>query len=70
VTCILNQENDAPESAVAKLFASAKVSGTEFTQYGMPSHCLQSFPSEEQMRVRIKLTPVAIPPFILFCFIN
>ncbi|MCH95361.1 protein transport protein SEC16B-like, partial [Trifolium medium] len=43
-------ENDAPESAVAKLFASAKVSGTEFTQYGMPSHCLQSFPSEEQMR--------------------
>ncbi|CAJ2650480.1 unnamed protein product [Trifolium pratense] len=44
------KENDAPESAVAKLFASAKVSGTEFTQYGMPSHCLQSFPSEEQMR--------------------
>ncbi|RHN53751.1 putative COPII coat assembly protein, Sec16 [Medicago truncatula] len=44
------KENDAPESAVAKLFASAKVNGTEFTQYGMPSHCLQNFPSEEQMK--------------------
>ncbi|XP_004511687.1 protein transport protein SEC16B homolog [Cicer arietinum] len=45
------KENDAPESAVAKLFASAKVSGTKFTQYGMPSHCLQNLPSDEQMRV-------------------
>lgn len=56
MNCILKQENDAPESAVAKLFASAKVSGTDFTQYGMPSHCLQNFPSEEQMRVCVKLT--------------
>ncbi|CAI8589145.1 unnamed protein product [Vicia faba] len=45
------KESDAPELAVAKLFASAKVSGTEFTQYGMPSHCLQNLPSEDQMRV-------------------
>ncbi|CAK8539484.1 unnamed protein product [Lathyrus sativus] len=45
------KENDAPELAVAKLFASAKVRGAEFTQYGMPSHCLQNLPSEEQMRV-------------------
>jgi len=55
VAFILKQENDAPESAVAKLFASAKVNGTEFTQYGMPSHCLQNFPSEEQMKVCINL---------------
>ncbi|TKY70828.1 transport protein SEC16B-like [Spatholobus suberectus] len=44
------KENDTPESAVAKLFASAKMSGTEFPQYGMPSHCLQNLPSEGQMR--------------------
>ncbi|KAG4973018.1 hypothetical protein JHK87_029839 [Glycine soja] len=41
------KESDTPESAVAKLFASAKMSGT---QYGMPSHCLQNLPSEGQMR--------------------
>ncbi|OIV94615.1 hypothetical protein TanjilG_25839 [Lupinus angustifolius] len=41
------KENDTPESAVAKLFASAKTSGT---QYGMLSHCLQNFPSEGQLR--------------------
>ncbi|XP_027359993.1 protein transport protein SEC16B homolog [Abrus precatorius] len=44
------KENDTPESAVAKLFASAKMSGTEFPQFGMPSHCLQNLPSEGQMR--------------------
>nr|KYP67167.1 Protein transport protein Sec16B [Cajanus cajan] len=44
------KETDTPESAVAKLFASAKMSSTEFPQYGMPSHCLQSLPSEEQMK--------------------
>ncbi|KAJ1375448.1 Sec16, central conserved domain [Sesbania bispinosa] len=44
------KENDTPESEVAKLFASAKMSGTEFTQYGMTSHCLQNLPSEGQMR--------------------
>ncbi|KAG4973019.1 hypothetical protein JHK82_029952 [Glycine max] len=41
------KEYDTPESAVAKLFASAKTSGT---QYGMPSHCLQNLPSEGQIR--------------------
>ncbi|KAK7406260.1 hypothetical protein VNO78_07883 [Psophocarpus tetragonolobus] len=44
------KENDNPESAVAKLFASAKTSGTQFSQYGMPGHCLQNLPSEGQMR--------------------
>ncbi|XP_061365661.1 protein transport protein SEC16B homolog [Gastrolobium bilobum] len=43
------KENDTPESVVAKLFASAKMSGTEFSQYGKPSHCLQNLPSEAQM---------------------
>ncbi|KAL4344212.1 hypothetical protein S83_035383 [Arachis hypogaea] len=44
------KENDTPESAVAKLFASAKTSGQEFTQYGVLRHCLQNLPSEGQMR--------------------
>ncbi|KAK7319642.1 hypothetical protein RJT34_04365 [Clitoria ternatea] len=44
------KENDTPESAVAKLFASAKMKGPEFPQYGMPTYCLQNLPSEGQMR--------------------
>ncbi|MED6215753.1 hypothetical protein PIB30_001374 [Stylosanthes scabra] len=44
------KENDTPESAVAKLFASAKTSGQEFAQYGAVKHCLQNLPSEGQMR--------------------
>ncbi|KAI4315255.1 hypothetical protein L6164_028085 [Bauhinia variegata] len=44
------KENDTPESAVAKLFASAKMSGAQFTQYGVLSHCLQNLPSEGQLR--------------------
>ncbi|KAL2321568.1 hypothetical protein Fmac_025947 [Flemingia macrophylla] len=44
------KENDAPESAVAKLFASAKMSGRDFNQHGVLSHCLQNLPSEAQMR--------------------
>ncbi|KAI4327126.1 hypothetical protein L6164_019625 [Bauhinia variegata] len=43
------KENDSPESAVAKLFASAKMSGTH-AQYGVLSHCLQNLPSEGQTR--------------------
>ncbi|KAF1873256.1 hypothetical protein Lal_00027294 [Lupinus albus] len=43
----IRKENDTPESEVAKLFASAKSSGTH---YGMLSHCLQKFPPEGQMR--------------------
>ncbi|RDX87139.1 Protein transport protein SEC16B-like protein, partial [Mucuna pruriens] len=49
-TAAILKENDTPESAVAKLFASAKMSGKEFTQYGVLSHCLQTLPSEAQMR--------------------
>ncbi|XP_061341068.1 protein transport protein SEC16A homolog [Gastrolobium bilobum] len=49
-TDTIRKENDTPESAVAKLFASAKMSGKEFTQYGALSHCLQNLPSEAQMR--------------------
>ncbi|ESW29348.1 hypothetical protein PHAVU_002G063200 [Phaseolus vulgaris] len=49
-TDTLLKENDTPESAVAKLFASSKMSGTEFPQYGTPSHCLQNLASEGQMR--------------------
>nr|KYP55364.1 40S ribosomal protein S30 [Cajanus cajan] len=44
------RENDIPELAVAKLFASAKTSSRDFNQYAMLSHCLQNLPSEAQMR--------------------
>ncbi|XP_011081258.1 protein transport protein SEC16B homolog [Sesamum indicum] len=45
------KESDAPESAVAKLFASAKGKGSQFSQYDAVAQCLQHLPSEEQMRV-------------------
>ncbi|CAI8609589.1 unnamed protein product [Vicia faba] len=41
------KENDSPGSAVAKLFASVKMSSKE---YGVLSHCLHNMPSEAQMR--------------------
>ncbi|KAF3954932.1 hypothetical protein CMV_019786 [Castanea mollissima] len=44
------RENDSPESAVAKLFASAKRNSTQFSEYGALSHCLQKLPSEGQIR--------------------
>ncbi|KAJ8775301.1 hypothetical protein K2173_020305 [Erythroxylum novogranatense] len=44
------KESDTPESAVAKLFASAKRSGSQFSEYGVLSHCLQNLPSEGQLR--------------------
>ncbi|KAL1333527.1 hypothetical protein HN51_062357 [Arachis hypogaea] len=44
------KENDTPESAVAKLFASVKMTSKDFTQYGILSHCLQNLPPEERMR--------------------
>jgi len=64
------QDNDTPGSAVAKLFASAKMSGKE---YGVLSHCLQNLPSEAQMRVCVtppasqimNLYFVRLPVFIL-----
>ncbi|XP_022738983.1 protein transport protein SEC16B homolog isoform X2 [Durio zibethinus] len=43
----LLKETDTPESAVAKLFASAK---RKDTPYGASSHCLQQLPSEGQIR--------------------
>ncbi|KAI7742697.1 hypothetical protein M8C21_020704, partial [Ambrosia artemisiifolia] len=42
-------ENDAPEVAVARLFASVK-SSSEYNNYGAFSHCLQHVPSEAQTR--------------------
>ncbi|KAF3795216.1 transport protein SEC16B-like protein [Nymphaea thermarum] len=44
------QENDGPESAVTKLFASARRNGTQLTEYGACTQCLQVVPSEVQMR--------------------
>ncbi|KAF2313085.1 hypothetical protein GH714_009176 [Hevea brasiliensis] len=44
------KESDAPESAVAKLFASARRNGAQFSDYGAFSHCLQSVPSEGQIQ--------------------
>ncbi|KAK6947573.1 Ancestral coatomer element 1, Sec16/Sec31 [Dillenia turbinata] len=41
------KENDSPEAAVAKLFASVKRHGA---QYGALTHCLQQLPSEGQIR--------------------
>lgn len=46
----LSKENDTPEAAVAKLFASAKKHGAQFSNYGAIAHCLQNWPSEGQMR--------------------
>nr|GEY08039.1 protein transport protein SEC16B homolog isoform X1 [Tanacetum cinerariifolium] len=43
------KENDAPEVAVAKLFASVKNSA-EYNSYGAFAHCLQQVPSEGQTR--------------------
>ncbi|KAH6829891.1 hypothetical protein C2S53_010696 [Perilla frutescens var. hirtella] len=44
------KESDAPESAVAKLFASAKRNGLQFSQYGDVAQCLQQLPSEGQLQ--------------------
>ncbi|KAF6141683.1 hypothetical protein GIB67_001235 [Kingdonia uniflora] len=44
------KENDSPESAVAKLFASAKRNGAQPNGYGALTHCLQNLPSESQVQ--------------------
>ncbi|XP_010258928.1 PREDICTED: protein transport protein SEC16B homolog [Nelumbo nucifera] len=44
------KENDSPESAVAKLFASAKRNNAQLSGYGVHTHCLQNLPSEGQIR--------------------
>lgn len=42
-----SKENDCPESALAKLFASAKRNGSQFSAI---AHCLQNMPSEGQIQ--------------------
>ncbi|KAG6418770.1 hypothetical protein SASPL_120975 [Salvia splendens] len=49
-TRITQGESDAPESAVAKLFAFAKRNGSQFNQYGDITRCLQQLPSEGQLQ--------------------
>ncbi|XP_050141686.1 protein transport protein SEC16B homolog [Malus sylvestris] len=49
-TDTVSRENDTPESAVAKLFASAKSNNVQFSYYGSVSHCVQKTPSEGQLR--------------------
>ncbi|KAL3645591.1 hypothetical protein CASFOL_010771 [Castilleja foliolosa] len=45
------KENDSPESAVARLFASAKINSSHFSQHGAVAQCLQQMPPEGQLRV-------------------
>ncbi|OVA04802.1 Sec16 [Macleaya cordata] len=44
------KEGDCPESAVAKLFASAERNGAQLSGYGAITQCLQNLPSEGQIR--------------------
>ncbi|WOG86276.1 hypothetical protein DCAR_0205477 [Daucus carota subsp. sativus] len=44
------KETDTPESAVARLFASAKGHGSDSSKYGALAHCLQKLPSEAKMQ--------------------
>ncbi|KAL1548995.1 protein transport protein SEC16B isoform X2 [Salvia divinorum] len=44
------KESDAPESAVAKLFVSAKRNALQFNQYGNVTQCLQQLPYERQLQ--------------------
>lgn len=44
------EENDGPESAVTKLFASARKNSGYVREYGFSTHCIQNIPSEGQMR--------------------
>ncbi|GJS50730.1 protein transport protein Sec16B homolog isoform X1 [Tanacetum coccineum] len=45
-----SKENDAPDVAVARLFASAKKSNAEYGNYGAFANCLQQLPSEGRTR--------------------
>nr|XP_043629529.1 protein transport protein SEC16B homolog [Erigeron canadensis] len=45
-----SKENDAPDVAVAKLFASAKRNSAAYGDYGGFANCLQYLPSERQIR--------------------
>ncbi|KAJ6827037.1 protein transport protein SEC16B-like protein [Iris pallida] len=44
------EEIDGPESAVTKLFASARKNGARLTEYGSFTHCMKNLPSEGQIR--------------------
>lgn len=44
------QENDGPESALAKLFASARRNGPQFMEYSAFTHCIQNLPPETQIQ--------------------
>ncbi|PSS11536.1 Protein transport protein like [Actinidia chinensis var. chinensis] len=45
-----SRESDAPEPAVARLFASAKRNGAQFSDYSALAHCLQKLPPEAQLQ--------------------
>ncbi|XP_047329648.1 protein transport protein SEC16B homolog isoform X2 [Impatiens glandulifera] len=45
-----SKDGDAPETAVARLFASAKGTSVQFTDYGTLSNCFLKSPSEGQMQ--------------------
>ncbi|XP_024993796.1 protein transport protein SEC16A homolog isoform X2 [Cynara cardunculus var. scolymus] len=44
------KENDAPEVAVARLFASVRTNSAEYSDYGHFTNCLQPLPSEGEIR--------------------
>ncbi|OAY76287.1 Protein transport protein SEC16B [Ananas comosus] len=44
------EENDGPEMAITRLFASAKKASAHLNDYGSVTHCMQSLPSESQIR--------------------
>lgn len=44
------EEIDGPESAVTRLFASAKKNSARLTEFGSLTHCMQNLPSEGQIR--------------------
>ncbi|XP_071690032.1 protein transport protein SEC16B homolog isoform X2 [Rutidosis leptorrhynchoides] len=41
-----SKENDAPDVAVARLFATAKKNSAEYSDYGVFANCMQQLPSE------------------------
>ncbi|KAL6007833.1 hypothetical protein ACLOJK_033336 [Asimina triloba] len=47
---LASQETDGPESAVTKLFASARRTGDQVNKYGAIAQCLQNMPSDGQIK--------------------
>jgi len=54
------QEIDGPESAVTKLFASARHSGARLTEFGSLTCCMQNLPSEGQTRVFFRIISISL----------